>query len=61
MVSKPVKAIILLFPLSDNLKIKQDQEEAKIATEGQPDFDPSVIWIKQTVSAMAMHRIACFI
>jgi len=50
MVSQPVKAIILLFPLSDNLKTKRNEEEAKIATDGQPDVDPNVIWIKQTIS-----------
>jgi ubiquitin carboxyl-terminal hydrolase L3 len=49
MVLKPVKAIILLFPITDTLKVKQIEEEAKIAAEGQPDIHPSIIWIKQTV------------
>jgi len=50
MVSGPVKAVILLFPLSDALETKRREEEAKIATEGQPDIDPSILWIKQTIS-----------
>jgi len=49
MVSQPVKAIIVLFPLSDTIMAKQTEEEAKITTEGQPDIHPSILWIKQTV------------
>jgi ubiquitin carboxyl-terminal hydrolase L3 len=55
MVSRPVKAIILLFPLSETLKSKRTEEEAKIATEGQADIDPSIIWIKQTVRPAAVQ------
>jgi len=50
MVSQPVKAIILLFPLSDTIMAKQTEEEKKIAAEGQPDINPSILWIKQTIS-----------
>jgi ubiquitin carboxyl-terminal hydrolase L3 len=55
MVSQPVKAIILLFPLSDTIMAKQTEEEKKIAAEGQPDINPSILWIKQTVSPITAH------
>lgn len=50
MVSQPVKAVILLFPMSDTLQTKRTEEDAKIAAEGQPDIDQNVLWIKQTIS-----------
>lgn len=49
MVSQPVKAVILLFPISEGLEGKRKEEERKIATEGQHPIDPTVVWIKQTV------------
>lgn len=51
MVSQPVKAVVLLFPISAEMKTKRQEEDAKIAQDGQPDIDPTVIWIKQTVRA----------
>jgi ubiquitin carboxyl-terminal hydrolase L3 len=59
MVSRPVKAVILLFPLSDTLKAKRSEEEAKIVTEGQQDIDPSILWIKQTVRPAALPSKTC--
>jgi len=49
MVPKPVKAVILLFPIRGKLKELRQQEEAKIKEEGQVPIDPTVFWIKQTV------------
>lgn len=56
MVLQPVKAVILLFPLSDTLKTKRTEEEAKIVAEGQPSIDPTILWIKQTVRRVSVRR-----
>jgi len=50
MVSGPVKAVVLLFPISDTLESKRKEEEARIASKGQHPIDPTVMWIKQTIS-----------
>jgi ubiquitin carboxyl-terminal hydrolase L3 len=55
MVPQPAKAIILLFPLSEPITTKQMEEENKIAAEGQPDIDPSILWIKQTVRSVVVY------
>jgi ubiquitin carboxyl-terminal hydrolase L3 len=49
MVPKPVKAIVLLFPISETLENKRKEEDAKLAQGEQPDIDPTVVWIKQTI------------
>lgn len=53
MVSQPVKAVVLLFPISAVLESKRLGEDAKIAKDGQPPIDPTVFWIKQTVRVLA--------
>jgi len=50
MVAQPVKAVILLFPISDASEAKRKEEDAKIKADGQPSLDPTVFWIKQTIS-----------
>lgn len=50
MVPQPVKAVILLFPVLDQVDPKRDEEDARIAKEGQHPIDSTVVWIKQTVS-----------
>lgn len=52
MVSQPAKAVILLFPISEGLEAKRKEEEAKITAGDHTPVDPTVIWIKQTVSAI---------
>ncbi|KAH9962574.1 peptidase C12 ubiquitin carboxyl-terminal hydrolase 1 [Russula dissimulans] len=49
-VPQPVKAVILLFPIRGKLDELRQQEEAKLKEEGQVHIDPTVIWIKQTIS-----------
>lgn len=49
MVPQPVKAVVLLFPISKEYEEKRKAEDAKIAKEGQNPIDPTIIWIKQTV------------
>jgi len=56
LVRRPVKAVILLFPIRGKLEELGLQEEAKIKEEGQVPVDPTVFWIKQTVrSARLVH------
>ena len=50
MVSKPVKALILLFPDNGELAAKRAEDDVKIEESGQPALDPTIFWIKQTVS-----------
>ncbi|KAF8498506.1 peptidase C12 ubiquitin carboxyl-terminal hydrolase 1 [Russula emetica] len=50
LVTKPVKAVILLFPIRGKLEELRQQEEAKLKEEGRVPVDPTVFWIKQTIS-----------
>ena len=52
MVSQPVKAVILLFPISDAYEQKRREEDERIAGQGQHAIDPTVFWMKQTVSLL---------
>jgi ubiquitin carboxyl-terminal hydrolase L3 len=49
MVPQPVKAIVLLFPITKEYEAKRKEEDERIAKEGQHPIDPTLIWIKQTV------------
>ena len=49
MVPQPVKAVVLLFPISKEYEAKRKAEDERIAREGQHPVDPTIIWIKQTV------------
>ena len=46
---KPVKAVILLFPITQIIDKKTQEEVAYITVNGQHPIDPDIIWIKQTV------------
>ena len=51
MIPHPVAAVILLFPITDSSETRRRNDEARIAEDGQdPSIDPSVFWMKQTVS-----------
>ncbi|KAH9973188.1 peptidase C12 ubiquitin carboxyl-terminal hydrolase 1 [Lactifluus volemus] len=50
LVPKPVKAVILLFPIRGKLEELRKTEEAQIKERGQVPVDPTVFWIKQTIS-----------
>ncbi len=50
MVPKPVKAIIMVFPLTEKLEELRQDEDGRIAKDGQHKLDPGVIFIKQTVT-----------
>jgi len=49
MVPRPVKAVVLLFPISEAYEKKRKEEDVKIAKEGQPPIDSTILWIKQTI------------
>ena len=53
MASQPVRAVILLFPITADSENKKEEEDAKIAKDGQPEIDPTILWIKQTVRLTA--------
>jgi len=48
-VVRPVKAVILLFPDWKDGKQQRKEEDEKIAKEGQPKLDKTILWIKQTI------------
>lgn len=50
MLPQPVKAVVLLFPLTEDFKKKRDARYAeKLKKLGEGHIDPTIIWIKQTV------------
>jgi len=49
MVPQPVKAVILLFPVTRMSEEKRREEDTRIANEGQHPVDPTVFWVKQTI------------
>jgi ubiquitin carboxyl-terminal hydrolase L3 len=51
MIPQPTKAVILLFPLTDEFTKKREARYAqKLEAAGKGHIDPTIIWIKQTVS-----------
>ena len=49
MVPQPVKAIVMLFPITDAYETARKAEDAQVLEKGQPALDPTILWIKQTV------------
>ncbi|KDQ61656.1 hypothetical protein JAAARDRAFT_31120 [Jaapia argillacea MUCL 33604] len=50
MVSRPVNAVVLLFPITDRLENKRKQEDAEFNKPGSTPVDPTIFFIKQTIS-----------
>lgn len=50
LVPQPVKAVVLLFPVSAETEAKREEEDEKIEKGGQHAIEPEVLWIKQTIS-----------
>jgi ubiquitin carboxyl-terminal hydrolase L3 len=42
--------VILLFPDVPEAKAHQKSEDERIAKDGQPHLDPTIFYVKQTVS-----------
>ncbi|TDL26751.1 peptidase C12, ubiquitin carboxyl-terminal hydrolase 1 [Rickenella mellea] len=49
MVPQPVKAVVLLFPLTDALKAKNEEEDSKFVKKELEEVDPTIIWIPQKI------------
>jgi len=49
-VPKPVKAVVLLFPIDAEGEARRKAEDEKVAREGQPGVDNTIFWVKQTIS-----------
>ncbi|KAJ3765692.1 peptidase C12, ubiquitin carboxyl-terminal hydrolase [Lentinula raphanica] len=49
MVPKPVKAVLLLFPISKTLEAKRREDDEKIRSTSQSSLK-NIFWIKQTIS-----------
>jgi len=50
LVPQPVKAVLLVFPLTDEIEAQRKETDKQLEQNGQPDLDPTLIFIKQTVS-----------
>ncbi|KLO11532.1 peptidase C12 ubiquitin carboxyl-terminal hydrolase 1 [Schizopora paradoxa] len=49
-VPQPVKAVIVLFPITPKFEEIRKEEDESIKNKKLPAVDPTVIWIKQTIS-----------
>ncbi|KAF8193749.1 peptidase C12 ubiquitin carboxyl-terminal hydrolase 1 [Pholiota molesta] len=49
LVPKPVKAVILLFPIDAQYETKRLEEDERIAKEGQPKLEDTIFFVKQTI------------
>ncbi|CAK5273918.1 unnamed protein product [Mycena citricolor] len=49
MVPQPVKALVLLFPITPQSEARRKEEDEQIAAKGAVSTDPTLIWIKQTI------------
>ncbi|KAF8152560.1 hypothetical protein B0H34DRAFT_663742 [Crassisporium funariophilum] len=50
LVPRPVKAVVLLFPIDSKGEVKRNTEDDRIAKDGQPKIDNTIFWVKQTIS-----------
>ncbi|CAE7227458.1 unnamed protein product [Rhizoctonia solani] len=50
MVPAPSKAIVLLFPITDAIDQKAKDDDERLAKEEHPHIDPTLIYIRQTIS-----------
>lgn len=48
-VPQPVKAVLLVFPLTKEIDASRRQTDEKIVSEGQVPLDPNIFFVKQTV------------
>ena len=55
MVPGPSKAILLVFPITEVTEKKRQEDDERLAKEGQPDVDPTLIYIKQTVRVFVLR------
>lgn len=53
MIPQPVKAVVLLFPLTSEVKKMRDEEDKSSSSS---TVDPTIIWMKQTVRSSHRHK-----
>lgn len=61
MVPQPVKAVILLFPITESIETRRRQEDEKVKNLGQHPIDPTVFYIKQTASIFDLDRLEAIV
>lgn len=57
LVPQPVKALILCYPITEELDKVHNEADAKIAAGEQVKLDPTMIYIKQTVRRNPLHSL----
>ncbi|KIO16295.1 hypothetical protein M407DRAFT_12891, partial [Tulasnella calospora MUT 4182] len=51
MVSQPVKALLLIYPITADVEKKRKEDDEKLKQEGvSPNADSTVVWIEQKIS-----------
>jgi len=48
-VGRPVKAVLLLFPIEKAGEELRKLEDERITKDGQPKIDDTIFWVKQKV------------
>jgi ubiquitin carboxyl-terminal hydrolase L3 len=49
LVPKPVEAVLLVFPITEEFDKIRKSEDERLQEAGQPHLDPTLFYIKQTV------------
>jgi hypothetical protein len=52
LVPRPVKAVLLLFPIEKAGELLREEEDKRIGKEGQPKIDDTLFWVKQKVCGL---------
>ena len=55
-VPKPVEAVLLVFPITEAFDKMRKSEDEGLQKDGQPHLDPTLFYIKQTVSGILRPR-----
>lgn len=59
MVPKPVKAVILLFPIDKDSEARKREEDELIEKEGLPKVENTIFFVKQTVCLLIATHSYC--
>jgi ubiquitin carboxyl-terminal hydrolase L3 len=55
-VPKPVEAVLLVFPITKEFDAMRKSEDERLQKDGQPHLDPTLFYVKQTVSGILHPR-----
>jgi len=53
MVTQPVKAVLCIFPITEVLEKKRKEKDQQIRENGQPEVDPTLVFIEQKACSVA--------